>query len=1028
MKKLLFFGVLLLSATQSIGQIVTTNPAIPRPDQPVTITIDVSGTSLDHYGWNNSTAPVWAWVWIEEGCSSGCDAPTNVNPATSPAQDAAKATRISTNPDIYQITFTPTTFLNKPASQLQVIGIKLKTRSWDDQKQTDNNRYITLSQSFSITFSQPAENYIFVNNGQNVPITVNTNEDADITLKINGATVASVSDGQQLQYSHVVAQASGTVDVEATADNGTEEKTDSFVYIVRSVPVVAPRPPGVVDGINYRADASKVILSFLAPLKNNCYVIGDFNDWQPSSEYQMKKEGEHFWLEITGLVSGQEYAFQYLVDETMAVADPFADKVLDPGNDQYITAATYPDLKPYPERATGIVSVLQTAQVPYVWQTTGYSPPSKEKLNVYELLVRDFDTPRTYQAVIDKLDYLSDLGINAIELMPIMEFSGNDSWGYNPIFYFGVDKAYGTKNKLKELVDKAHARGIAVILDMVLNQADYEFPYVKMYWAGNKPAANNPWFNTDARHPFSVFFDFNHESQYTKNLVDTINHYWLTEFKFDGFRFDLSKGFTQNFTSDVNIWGNYDQSRVDILTRMANKIWSHHPEAYVILEHLGSDSEERVLANNGMTLWGIMTEAYKQNSLGFGSSSDISRTYYKNRSGSPWNNPASVIAYMESHDEERMMYNNLQFGNSAAGYNVKLLKTALDREKAAFSFFLTIPGPKMIWQFGELGYDVSINENGRTGAKPVRWSYFDNADRKKLYKTVAELFKLRNTYEIFHTSDVQINGGGDLYKHIILKHVPYNPNPSTATDMNVVVVGNFNVTAQSRDISFPHTGNWYHYFSPDDVLTIGQVPISLQLQPGEFRIYTDVPLPAPEPELVPYVSPIAPTFANVEQVGGVVLLTWIDNSQVETGFKIFRKKSSEPVFIEVGEVGEGVSTFTDSEVEALTEYDYYVQAFNPVSSSNSQELSVTTNENVITDVDGELDRLSIYPNPVNDYLHVNLPDNRIYDIQIFDEFGRTVLQITLHDSKLRLSGLTPGLYFLKVVGKKSNKYFRFIKI
>jgi 1,4-alpha-glucan branching enzyme len=77
--------------------------------------------------------------------------------------------------------------------------------------------------------------------------------------------------------------------------------------------------------------------------------------------------------------------------------------------------------------------------------------------------------------------------------------------------------------------------------------------------------ATNKWFNVTATHPFSVFYDMNHESAYTKDYVDTINYYWLNEFKVDGFRFDLSKGFTQvNSGSDVGAWSNYDASRIDM--------------------------------------------------------------------------------------------------------------------------------------------------------------------------------------------------------------------------------------------------------------------------------------------------------------------------------------------------------------------------------------------------------------------------------------------------------------------------------
>ena len=198
-------------------------------------------------------------------------------------------------------------------------------------------------------------------------------------------------------------------------------------------------------------------------------------------------DGTRYWLELSALTLG-ETAFQYLVDGTIPVGDPYADKVLDRTNDKFIPTSTYPDLKLFPEKAQGdFVSVLQPGQSPFAFKAQNFQRPAVNKLVVYELLVRDFSASRTYQSVTDSLPYLKRLGINTIELMPIMEFSGNNSWGYNPIYYFAPDKAYGTKNDLKKLIDEAHKQGIAVVLDMVLNQADYEFPYAKMYWARRPP-------------------------------------------------------------------------------------------------------------------------------------------------------------------------------------------------------------------------------------------------------------------------------------------------------------------------------------------------------------------------------------------------------------------------------------------------------------------------------------------------------------------------------------------------------------
>jgi len=108
-----------------------------------------------------------------------------------------------------------------------------------------------------------------------------------------------------------------------------------------------------------------------------------------------------------------------------------------------------------------------------------------------------FTVERSLEAAITKLDYLKTLGITAIELMPIQEFDGNNSWGYNPNLYFAPDKAYGTPDMYKKFIDECHKRGMAVLLDVVFNQSNGLHPFALLFWdsANNRPAANNPWMN-----------------------------------------------------------------------------------------------------------------------------------------------------------------------------------------------------------------------------------------------------------------------------------------------------------------------------------------------------------------------------------------------------------------------------------------------------------------------------------------------------------------------------------------------------
>ncbi len=677
---------------------------------------------------------------------------------------------------------------------------------------------------------------LFVNLNQQFNVMAVSNAAQKMKLFINNDFVTETTN-DTLNYT-ITANAYGTKLCKVVAyDNNNNAKADSFYYTIKQPVVIEPLPAGVKPGINY-INSTTVTLALFAPAKEYVYVIGDFNNWQIDPNYHMKRtpDDSTYWITINNLTPGEEYAFQYLVNGTLRIADPYAEKVLDPWNDSYISSTTYPNLKPYPTgKTTEIVSVLQPGKAPFNWTATNYVRPKKTDLVIYELLIRDFLNTHDYKTLIDTLDYLKNLGVNAIELMPINEFEGNISWGYNPSFYFAVDKYYGTADDLKKFIDECHKRNIAVILDVVLNHSFGQSPFVRLYATGNygPPASNNLWFNVTATHPYSVGYDLNHESIHTKRLVDRVLKYWIEEFKVDGYRFDLSKGFTQKVSgTNVSLWGQYDQSRINILTRMANAVYSYAPNAYLILEHFADNSEETVLSNNGFMLWGNMNYAYNEITMGY--NANIAGISYKNRN---WNAP-NLVGYMESHDEERLMFQNLMYGNSSGNYNVKNEATALSRMQAANAFFLTVPGPKMMWQFGEIGYDVSINypcmtSNCRTDPKPIKWGYYTDYNRKKLYKAIAALNKIRTELDVFETSDFVIDGANTL-KRISLNH----------SSMNVCILGNFGVVSGSINPNFQNTGKWYDFFTGDSI-TVTNTTQNIELLPGEFRIYTTVKLNKP---------------------------------------------------------------------------------------------------------------------------------------------------------------------------------------
>ncbi|MEI6455118.1 MAG: alpha-amylase family glycosyl hydrolase [bacterium] len=630
--------------------------------------------------------------------------------------------------------------------------------------------------------------------------------------------------------------------VKIVATNDTATAADSFSYTILPSPAIADMPAGTIAGINY-INPTTVVLALFAPLKNHVFALGDFNNWQMDSAYYMKKttDGMHYWIQVSNLTPKKEYIFQYLVDGTLRIGDPFADKVSDP-DDQYIPASTYPGLLPYPSgKTSGIATYLQTDQDPYPWNSNTFNPPAVTDLIIYELLIRDFTAKHDYPSLIDTLDYLKRLGVNAIELMPVMEFEGNISWGYNPDYSFAVDKYYGTKNGLKQFVEAAHAKGIAVILDIVCNHHFGNSPLVKLYWdaTAQRPAANSPWFNPIPKHPYNVGYDFNHESTYTKTYMERLVKYWLNEFHVDGFRFDLSKGFTQknSYPNNVALWGQYDASRISILNNYANYIRSVKTNAYIILEHFADNTEEVVLAGNGMMLWGNMNGSYINASGGWNSNnnSDLSWVSYKKRG---WSQP-NLVGYMESHDEERVMYRNITTGNSSKPpYNVKDTTTGLKRIELAVNFFYTIPGPKMLWQFGELGYDYSINyptgtSDSRLTPKPIRWDYYDQVRRRHVNNVFSVLMNLKKSQPVFKTTDYFIDLTSAV-KRVWLHH----------TTMDVTVLGNFDVVDQNADPAFTKTGMWYEYYTGDS-LDVQDQNATLLMKPGEYRLYSTVRLAKP---------------------------------------------------------------------------------------------------------------------------------------------------------------------------------------
>ena len=860
MKKLILIFALLCAKWLPIaGQAVTTEPALPNGDQEITIIFDLKLSKDDRTkGLLGKKDDIY--LWSGAGSTETGDA-FQFQPAgqTNFAIPFEKGKMTSLGNDKWSIKLKPRDYYAVPSNvSIRKLGVLLK--SGDGKAQTEDFIITLYDNKLNVAFIQPKEKTFFVDSGVIIPVLAISSQKSILELMVNDVSVLTVNNKDSLNYSLKVGTLPGSLQrVKITAKTATETATTEFIVTVKPIPTTAALPTGVKDGINYISD-TKVTLVLFAPKKEFVYAIGDFNGWQNNDQSLMKRtaDGNRYWLDIEGLTKSQEYAFQYLINGTLPVGDPYCEKILDPNNDKGIPATTYPNLKTLPETVKSIASVLQTGQTPYPWKVTNFKRPAQDNLVVYEMHIRDFDKDGTYKNAIDRMSYFKNLGVNCIELMPISEFSNNDSWGYNPTYFLAPDKAYGTKDDLKKFIDLCHENGIAVVLDVVYNQADYEFPYVKMYWDGAQPSMDSPFFNQRAPHPYSVFFDFNHESTSTKDYVNRANEFWLKEYKIDGYRFDLVKGFTQK-QSNESTASNYDQSRIDICKNYYDKIRSYDKDAYVILELFAEDREEQALTDMGMMVWANhhfdAIDAIK------GKNMDFTRFSYKARG---FKTPSS-IGYIESHDEERNAFD--------ASKTITSLPVVLERLKAAVATLFTIPGPKMIWQFGELGYDVSINQNGRTGRKPIKWEYFQDADRLKLYKVYAELIKLKTSQEIFRTTDFQADLTG-IVKRMFLKNA----------SNQLMSVSNFALTEQSIQNIFPTLGKWYDYFT-GEALEVTDLAKSYTLQAGEFHIYTTNQLAKPESNLVSWKA-----------LGKNVLAI---ESEMEEGINIYPNPSQDVILIEI---------------------------------------------------------------------------------------------------------------------------------
>lgn len=1004
----------------SIFAQITVAPTFPKVDDNVTITYNAALGNAALSG----VSPIYTHTGvITDASTSSSDWKYTKYPWTTNAADNVLS---ALGNNKHSISYNIRSYYGIPASGVTVKQLAMVFRNADGSKvgktatEGDILYDVWDGTSFQAKITAPSVPNLTVNIGDVIPFQAETSlPAASMVLRLNNSLIAAVSATNTISYSFTASNP-GLNTVSLSASDGvapTIAKTFTF-FAMPSVVVENP-PTTLKPGATDNGDGT-VTFMLRTPSggKTFAYLLGSWNSFSQTNASLMKRstDGTFFWATVSGFSAGQTYTYQYNVDGTR-IADPMSHTILDPTGDSYISSTIYPNKPAYPSGASGFVTIYEHQKTPYNWQVSSFNRPYKASLIIYELLVRDFSTEKSFQAVIDHIDHLKRLGVNAIEFMPVQEFSGNDSWGYNPLFYSALDKAYGTADKFKQLIDLCHQNGMAVILDVTFNHIDGTSPLCQLYWDASvgKPTANNPWVNRDSKHPYSPAPDLNHESGWTKEYCKAAFKYWLDEFHVDGFRLDLAKGFTQNANCgasqfDDACFSQYDASRVNILKDYNSYIQSQAPGLYVILEHLGQAQEEQELGANGMMLWEKQHTNYKQAAMSWSSNSNLDVASAKCTVQRTWDSYDRPVTYAVSHDEERLMVECKNYGNQIAGYSTRDFATALKRQELIAAFLYTVPGAKMLWMFDELGYDYSINDfGGRTSAKPPLWSSLTN-DRLRLYKVSANLIKLRTQYPTVFSTDqhnpADMAGPNWYHKHLHLSPV--------GGPFWVTIVGNFDVVNQTLPAYFQHTGTWYDYLSGQAV-NVTNANMTFNLQPGEYHIYTNQQLPTPPEGFTPW-SPVIPvellSFSGKVANQTDVALNWQTASERDNAYFGIERSFDGHHFTEIGQVkGHGTTNeahsyqFIDRNVgNGLVYYRLRQKDFDgKETASNTISVQLGKSKNAV----------SVFPNPATDKIYIQNAVDTEGGI-LTDNLGRVLTQYPIMPREISISNLPTGIYFLKI--------------
>ncbi len=536
-----------------------------------------------------------------------------------------------------------------------------------------------------------------------------------------------------------------------------------------------PFPPYYNMGVHDQLDGT-VSFSLLAPGKRFVALAGDFYDWDVEVMNYDSTQGI-WWLNIS--LEPGTYHYNYRIDHTLApYGDPLATDV--DWTDEYGNETWQPWLQ---------TAVVEIGGEEYPWTDADFQRPPMNELMIYELLLRDFTEEGTINAATERLDYLHDLGVNAIEFLPPTEFPYESSWGYNPAFFMAVESSYGTPEDMKNFVDQAHARGMAVLIDLVFNHCDGTAPYNWLY--------GNDYENSPYIHPESNawgFPDFDHARVGTRQLVSKTVRHWISEYHIDGYRYDHTPGIGWSGLSDFGV------------SYFSYQAWLEDNDVYQIAEHFDNDIQSLISWTRIRSHWHDSFHDQMKANLregpfegsAFGDMNKTEDGIYFAEEG--FADLEACVNYLESHDEQRVIFEAQTNGLS--------YEEALQKAKLGPAVLFTSAGIPMLYMGAEIGMDTerTLDHN------PLLWHYLDDPDKQAIFQLYRKLAWLRSNYPALSS-----NNYNTVYKNssqkLIVYHRTLDGSPA------IVVVANFNSNALTHDVEFPWAGTWYEFIE-DDTLNI----------------------------------------------------------------------------------------------------------------------------------------------------------------------------------------------------------------